>query len=70
MLQRLAVLARIGNAGCMQRLKLAAKGLDARWVNDLVEVMGKERGQTELPPLGFAKAFLDLHNGVLGEDGE
>eukprot|EP00969_Alexandrium_andersonii_P126828 5605662-Alexandrium_andersonii.AAC.1 len=70
MLQHLAVLARLGNPGCNQRLKLAAKGLDTRWVNELVTVMGKQRGQSELPPLGFASSMLELHNGLLGKDGE
>eukprot|EP00969_Alexandrium_andersonii_P312328 13799713-Alexandrium_andersonii.AAC.1 len=52
MLQHLAVLARLGNPGCKQRLKLAARNLDTRWVNGLLSVLGKKRGQSEEPPLG------------------
>eukprot|EP00969_Alexandrium_andersonii_P091036 4018305-Alexandrium_andersonii.AAC.1 len=51
-LQHLAVLARLGNPGRKQRLKLAAKNLDTQWVNELRAVLGKKRGQSEHPPLG------------------
>eukprot|EP00969_Alexandrium_andersonii_P032019 1399210-Alexandrium_andersonii.AAC.1 len=52
MLQHLAVLARLGNPGCKQRLKSAAKNLDTQWANELLSVLGKKRGQSEEPPLG------------------
>eukprot|EP00969_Alexandrium_andersonii_P312671 13814639-Alexandrium_andersonii.AAC.1 len=46
MLQHLAILARLGNPGRTQRLKLAARNLDTQWVNELLTVLGKKRGQS------------------------